>query len=75
MNSPNPCGDGPNDAELALDAPLLTPKDAAALLTVRPSWVYEAVRGGKLPHIKLGKHIRFLRGDLEQWLLEHRQGG
>jgi excisionase family DNA binding protein len=55
-----------------LSEPLLDPKDAADLLTVRPSWVYEAVRSGKLPHIKVGRHLRFLRSDLERWVLDQR---
>ena len=29
-----------------LDTPLLTPAEAAALLAVKPSWIYEAVRSG-----------------------------
>lgn len=63
------------DAYTPLSEPLLDADDAAALLSVRPSWVYDAVRTGKLPHIKIGRHIRFLRSDLERWVLSKRQGG
>ena len=31
-----------------LDTPLLTPAEAAQLLAVRPSWIYEAVGAGTL---------------------------
>jgi excisionase family DNA binding protein len=31
-----------------LDRPLLTPAEAAQLLAVKPSWIYEAVRAGNL---------------------------
>jgi excisionase family DNA binding protein len=51
-----------------LTEPLLTPADAAELLHVRPSWVYEAVRGRRLPHLRLGKHVRFERLSLEAWI-------
>ena len=51
-----------------LDGPLLTPVDAAALLNVKTSWIYEATRTGRLPCIRLGRHIRFTRGMLEEWL-------
>lgn len=51
-----------------LDQPLLTPAEAAALLRVRTSWVYGAAREGKLPALKLGRHLRFLRSDLEAWI-------
>jgi excisionase family DNA binding protein len=51
-----------------LDGPLLRPDEVAELLAVKTSWVYEAVRTGKLPCIRLGRHIRFTRGMLEEWL-------
>lgn len=58
----------------ALAEPLLDAVAAAGLLSVRPSWIYEAVRAGRLPHVKIGRHIRFLRGDLEAWILTRRVG-
>jgi excisionase family DNA binding protein len=61
-------------ADSPLSEPLLDAKQAAALLNVRPSWVYEAVRAGEVPHIKVGRHLRFLRSDLERWVLDHRRG-
>jgi len=59
----------------ALAEPLLDAAAAARLLSVRPSWIYEAVRAGRLPHLKIGRHIRFLRSDLESWVLTRRVGG
>jgi excisionase family DNA binding protein len=44
---------------------LLTVADVAALLKVSKSWVYEHTRSrgtprsGRIPHIKLGKYVRF----------------
>jgi excisionase family DNA binding protein len=63
-----PPGGGP------LSEPLLDPAAAAGLLSVKPSWVYEAVRDGRLPHLKVGRHIRFLRTDLEDWVVGQRAG-
>jgi len=51
-----------------LDGPLLRPEQVAALLSVKTSWVYDAVRTGSLPCIRVGRHIRFTRGMLEEWL-------
>ena len=51
-----------------LDTPLLTAAEAAELLAVRPSWIYEAVRSGTLPCLRIGRHIRFARAMLEEWL-------
>jgi excisionase family DNA binding protein len=70
------------DGQLSLDQerdtlnePLLTPADAAGLLSVRTSWVYEAVRTRRLPCVRVGKHVRFLRSDLEGWVREQRDSG
>jgi excisionase family DNA binding protein len=57
-------------SKLRLDGPLLRAEDAARLLSVRRSWVYEAVRSGVLPCLRVGRHIRFTRGMLEVWLNE-----
>ncbi len=35
--------------------------DAAHLLSVRESWVNEAVRTGRLPCVRIGRHVRFTR--------------
>lgn len=55
-----------------LNEPLLTPREAAALLAVRVSWVYDAVRAGRVPCVRVGRHVRFLRSDLERWIVEQR---
>lgn len=64
-----------NRGDEVLAEPLLDAAAAARLLAVRPSWIYEAVRVGRLPHLKIGRHIRFLRSDLEDWVLTRRVGG
>ena len=59
----------PNDNTVhRLDSPLLTAAEAAQLLAVKPSWIYEAVRSGTLPCLRIGRHIRFTRPMLEEWL-------
>jgi excisionase family DNA binding protein len=52
------------------DGPLLRPDEAAHLLSVKTSWVYEAVRAGRVPCVRVGRHIRFTRAMLEEWLAE-----
>jgi excisionase family DNA binding protein len=51
-----------------LDGPLLRPDQAAVLLAVKTSWVYDAVRTGNLPCLRVGRHIRFTQAMLEEWL-------
>ena len=55
-------------ADALLNGPLLRAEDAARLLSVRPSWVYEAVRARRLPCVRVGRHIRFTHRMLEEWL-------
>lgn len=53
-----------------LNDPLLRPEQAAELLSVKPSWIYDAVRTGRLPCLRVGRHIRFTQAMLENWLTE-----
>jgi excisionase family DNA binding protein len=52
------------------EGPLLRPEEAANLLSVKTSWVYDAVRAGRVPCLRVGRHIRFTRTMLEDWLAE-----
>jgi excisionase family DNA binding protein len=53
---------------------VLTVKEAADQLKVKPQWVYGMLRGGGLPFVRLGRLIRIDQDSLEQWLAEHRSG-
>lgn len=59
------------DSTVFVDGPLLCPDEAAQLLAVKPSWVYEAVRARRMPCLRVGRHIRFTRPMLERWLAEN----
>ncbi|HWH93609.1 MAG TPA: helix-turn-helix domain-containing protein [Baekduia sp.] len=39
------------------------------------SWIYEACRTGRFPFLRVGKHLRFTRSELERWLTEQRWPG
>jgi excisionase family DNA binding protein len=50
---------------------LLTVADVAELLRVPVSWVYERTRrrgSEQIPHLKLGKYLRFCHADVTKWL-------
>jgi excisionase family DNA binding protein len=49
------------------------PYQAAALLKVKTSWIYEATRTGRLPSIRFGRH-RFTQAMLEEGLSERSRG-
>lgn len=58
-----------------LAEPLLTADEAARLLHVPRSTLYELVRSRGLPHVRIGdRGQRFTRTDLERWVSEQTVG-
>ena len=53
----------------------LTVQEAADLLRVPVSWLYERTRTNSVPHVKLGKYLRFDRDELVAWINELRRDG
>jgi excisionase family DNA binding protein len=54
---------------------LLDAGQVAELLSVPKSWVLESARSGALPCVRLGRYVRFVRGDVEAWLASCKQPG
>ena len=55
---------------------LLTVHEVANLLHVPVSWVYERTRrrgGGQLPHVKLGKYLRFEESTVTEFIRRQRR--
>ena len=53
---------------------LLTAAEVAELLAVPESWVREATRAGRLPHLPLGRYRRYSLPAIEAWLAEQQAG-
>jgi len=54
---------------------LMTADEAARLLHVPRSTVYELVRSRGLPHVRIGdRGLRFTRSDLGSWIAENTYG-
>jgi excisionase family DNA binding protein len=53
---------------------LLTAKDVAHLLAVPESWVREATREGRIPHLALGRYRRYQAAEIEAWLADQHAG-
>jgi excisionase family DNA binding protein len=54
-------------------APILTKEEVAEILRVKPSTIAELIRPRAsriLPHIKIGKYVRFRRVDVEKYISE-----
>ncbi len=56
------------DARSEAEHEILTVLDVARFLRVPKSTVYKLARVGELPASKIGKHWRFLRRDIQQWV-------
>ena len=65
----------PSDARHAVQPePLLDAKGAARLLNVPASWILAEARANRLPHIRLGRYVRFSAAELEAWCRARHQG-
>ena len=47
---------------------------AAAQLGVPKSWVLAEARAGRIPHVRLGRYVRFEPAALSTWAATHRRG-
>jgi excisionase family DNA binding protein len=56
-----------------MDEKLLTVQEVASLLNVSTYWVYDHTSRSepKVPHLRLGGHLRFRRKDIEEFIEKH----
>ncbi len=47
---------------------LMTAKQVSELIEVKPSTIYQWVHLGLIPHVKLGKCVRFKKAELFRWI-------
>jgi len=48
---------------------LLTIDELAKVLSVKKSTIYQWVHLGLIPHIKVGRLLRFKEGNIQKWLI------
>lgn len=53
---------------------LVDAEAAAKLLGVKSSWVLAEARADRLPHVRLGRYVRFEPDELERWWKRRRRG-
>ena len=56
------------DGNAHSDSEILTVMEVARFLRVPKSTVYKLARLGQLPASKIGKHWRFIRRDIHEWM-------
>ncbi len=47
---------------------LLTATEVASILQVTPAWIYAQTRRNGMPHVRLGRYVRYRRDTIEGWL-------
>jgi excisionase family DNA binding protein len=52
------------------DFQLLTVSEASELIRLPRSSVYELVRNGRIPFVRIGRRLFFVRAALVRWLIE-----
>lgn len=54
--------------EISSSERLVTAAEVAEHLAVPVSWVRESTRSGAIPHVELGRYVRYRMSDIEAWI-------
>jgi excisionase family DNA binding protein len=54
----------------AVDDKLLTADDVADLMRVTRAWAYAETRRNAIPHLRLGRYVRYRRAAIEAWMAQ-----
>lgn len=60
--------------ELGTPGRLIDAREAAALLNVPDTWVLAEARARRIPHVRLGRYVRFDSNVLRAWWLSRTRG-
>jgi excisionase family DNA binding protein len=63
-------GRAPHDARGSERDELLTADEVADRLRMTRAWVYSETRAERIPHLRLGRYIRYRRAAIEEWIVE-----
>ena len=57
-----------------MSAQLLTADDVANMLGMGTDWIYAQVRADRIPHVRLGRYVRFRADSIDEWICELERG-
>ncbi len=60
--------------ELRVPSRLIDAREAAALLNVPDTWVLAEARASRIPHVRLGRYVRFDSDVLQAWWRSRARG-
>jgi excisionase family DNA binding protein len=49
---------------------LLTADEVAELLRVTRGWIYAETRAGRIPHLRLGRYVRYRESAIHEWMAQ-----
>jgi len=55
------------EAQATQERALLTPEEVAQYFQVNRQWVYERTSKNEIPHMKIGKYLRFEQQTIKRW--------
>jgi len=58
-----------------MTGPLLDAAGAAELLSVPKTWLLAEARADRIPHVRLGRYVRFDADELTEWVQTSRRHG
>lgn len=65
----------PSNPPTVNNALLLTPKEAAEALAISPRKLWSMTAAGEIPHLRLGRSVRYPLNDLRHWISDQQKGG
>lgn len=54
---------------------LLKPDQAARFLSISPRKLWSLTAGGKIPHVRIGRCLRYPLDELRRWIDQNKVGG
>jgi excisionase family DNA binding protein len=60
--------------EFATPSRLIDAREAAALLNVPDTWILAEARASRIPHVRLGRYVRFDSAVLRAWWRSRARG-
>lgn len=64
----------PKDRSANPPALLMTPQQAAEALAISPRKLWGMTASGEIPHLRIGRSVRYSVADLQVWI-EEKKGG
>jgi excisionase family DNA binding protein len=66
--------DVPGSEDRLQPARLLEADEVARYIGMTTDWIYREVRAGRMPHIRLGRYVRFRLESIDAWLVARERG-